>query len=146
TRLVLEWLVLVAGWSALLLLVHRTNRWDWLWVGHLAPAWIAGTVQTLRKFIEHLGRFGDNIYEMTRTVAYTSLLGRLASLSQLHVEHHGTHHRWPRVPIRNLPRATRIIQQEDPRCSVFPNHWAAFVDMLPHLIDPRVGPQWPHER
>ncbi len=141
-RLVFEWALLFAAWAAILLLVHRTGTWGWLLAGHLGPAWIAGSAQTVRKFTEHLGRFGETIPEMTRTVVYERPIGRAASRSQLHVEHHGTHHRWPGIPFHNLPEATPVVYEEQRARLLYPNHWAAVRDMLPNLLDPRVGPQW----
>ncbi|MGI9516166.1 MAG: fatty acid desaturase, partial [Pirellulaceae bacterium] len=141
-RLVIEWLFLAVFWAAILAAVGWTNTWTWFLVGHFVPAWITGSVQTLRKFTEHLGRFGNTIQEMTRTVVYTRPLGRAASSSQLHVEHHGTHHRWPRIPYHNLPAATPMVYKDAQPGMVFPNHLAAIRDMLPHLADPKLGPQW----
>lgn len=96
-RLLWEWSVLVGFWCAILVAVERTDAWEWFLIGHLAPTWMAGTVQTIRKFTEHLGRFGETILDMTRSVVYSGRVGRAASGSQLHVEHHGAHHRWPRI-------------------------------------------------
>lgn len=141
-RLLLDWCVLMAFWAAVLLTVTFTDTWEWFLVGHFAPAWITGTVQTIRKFTEHLGRFGETIPDMTRTVVYTRGLGCAASRSQLHVEHHATHHRWPRIPHHRLPEATRIICDDGRHGPVYPSHVAAIRDMLPHLADPKVGPQW----
>ena len=140
-RLVLEWGVLVLVWTAVLVAVAASDRWSWFIVGHLAPAWIAGTLQTIRKFTEHLGRSGETIFEMTRTVSDDGLLARAASRSQLHVDHHGTHHRWARIPACYLPQATKIVRRQQP-IDTFPSHFAAIADMLPHLLDPKVGPQW----
>ncbi len=141
-RLVVEWLLMAVVWSAVLLAVGFTDTWTWLLVGHVAPAWIAGSFQTIRKFTEHLGRFGETPLDMTRTVVYSRRAGQLASASQLHVDHHGTHHLWPGIPFHKLPEATPIVhQQRDPGC-IYTSHWAAIRDMLPHLADPRVGPQW----
>ena len=141
-RLAMEWCLLGVSWTGVLLAVSYTNTWNWFLVGHLAPAWIAGTAQTVRKFTEHLGRFGETIYDMTRTVVYTGRIGRVASASQLRVEHHGTHHRWPRIPYHKLPDATPIVYGKDARGRIYPHHFAAIRDMLPHLKNPRVGPQW----
>jgi fatty acid desaturase len=141
-RLIIEWVVLAGFWTGVLLIVVSTHTWKWFLVGHLAPTWIAGSVQTIRKFTEHLGRFGDNIYEMTRTVEYTRPVGRAASHSQLHVEHHGTHHRWPKSPSPKLPEATQITFHEESQGHTYPNHLVAIWEMLPYLADPKLGPQW----
>ncbi len=143
-RLVMEWIVLVVGWAVTLAAVHAYQVWDYVIVMHLAPAWLAGTMQTIRMFTEHLGMFGDDIVTMTRTVAYRGVAGRLASQTQLHVEHHAAHHRHARMPYYVLPEATQLVYADRPDGRTFPTHWAAIVDMLPWLVDPKLGPQW-HE-
>lgn len=142
TKLVFEWLFLIGFWTVVLSVVAYTDTWQWFLVGHFVPAWLAGTLQTIRKFTEHLGRSGDNIYEMTRTVVYRKPIGKLASTSQLHVEHHGTHHRWPRIPWHRLPEATEVVYDSPEPGLVYPNHLVAILDMMPHLLDPKLGPQW----
>lgn len=141
-RLFLEWLFLLGLWTVLLVVIEITGTWTWFLIGHLVPTWIAGTVQTIRKFTEHVGMFGDTILDMTRTVVYTHPISQAASRSQLHVEHHGTHHRWPGIPYHRLPEATAIIYGDSQPGPTYSSHWAAIRDMLPHLLNPRVGPQW----
>lgn len=139
-----EWLLLVGVWTGLILTIGRLGWWEPFVVGHLVGAWLAGTLQTLRKFVEHLGMTGDTILSMTRTVSYRGGLGRAASRSQLHVDHHGTHHRWARIPFQRLPAATRIAYGDPSAGPVYPTHLHALRHMLPSLVDPRVGPQWGH--
>jgi len=145
-RLVVEWLALAAFWGALLAIVHANGWWEWFIVIHLVPAWLAGSMQTVRKFTEHLGMFGDTIVSMTRMVIYRGPLGRAASASQRHVDHHATHHRHARIPHYALPEATEILYAEGSETArggrVFPNHLRAIVDMAPWMLDPKVGPQW----
>ena len=102
-RLFGEWSTLVVFWGVLLLSVIDQGWWPLFVVGHLVPAWLAGTLQTLRKFTEH------TILAMTRTVVYTGSVGRAASTTQLHVEHHGTHHRRARIPWNELPDVTPTV-------------------------------------
>ena len=142
TRLLLEWGILVGAWYIVLIVVTFTQTWSWFLVGHFIPAWLAGTLQTIRKFTEHLGKSGDTIFEMTRTVSYVGPIGLAASRSQMHVDHHAIHHRWARIPYLKLPQATSIVFNGTDHIETFPNHFAAVWDMLPHLWDPRVGPQW----
>ena len=141
-RLLMEWAGLVIFWSVLLLVVADRGWWGYFAAAHVIPAWIAGTLQTIRKFTEHLGMTGDSILAMTRTVEYRHALGKIASRSQLHVDHHGTHHRWARIPFYDLPKVTPEAYSADPTARTFSSHFAALGDMLPHLLDPKVGPQW----
>jgi fatty acid desaturase len=141
-RLIAEWVLLIGAWGGLLVLIDAKGWWEAFLVAHLIPAWLAGTMQTIRKFTEHLGMFGEGIIAMTRTVAYRGPIGRAASASQLHVEHHATHHRYARIPYYVLPKATDVVYADALNGRLFSNHMRAFLDMVPHLFNPRVGPQW----
>ena len=138
-RILIEWVALLAAWSAVLWVITVNGWWVVATVSFFAPAWLTGVLQTLRKFIEHLGMHGETIASMTRTVVYRKRIGRLASASQLHVDHHGTHHRHARIPYYDLPSHTPGVYGEE---RLFRSHLEACVDMLPHLLDPKVGPQW----
>ena len=75
-RLVCAWSALLAFWCVILAIVQINGWWEWFIVMHLAPAWLAGSMQTVRKFTEHLGMFGDTIVSMTRTVVYRGPMQR----------------------------------------------------------------------
>jgi fatty acid desaturase len=139
-RLLSELLVLLAFWAALVQLVTVHGWWPEFAVAHLVPAWLAGVLQTVRKFTEHLGMHGDSIPSMTRWVEHRRWPGRILSRSQLFVDHHGTHHRWPRIPWFALPNATPLARRDVG--PPFPAYLPAVRDALRHLRDPRVGPQW----
>jgi fatty acid desaturase len=138
-RILLEWGVLVTAWAAILWVITVNAWWPVATVSFFAPAWLAGVLQTVRKFIEHLGMHGETIASMTRTVVYQRPVGKLASASQLHVDHHGTHHRHARIPYFDLPEHTPAVYGRE---RLFRSHLEACLDMLPHLLDPKVGPQW----
>ena len=143
-RLVSEWAWLAIAWTTLLVVVHTQAWWGYFVAGHLIPAWIAGSLQTVRKFTEHLGMHGDSIFSMTRTVPTKSWLRRALSATQLHVDHHATHHRYPRIAHTELPAATQALLAEDDagEWRTFGSYAAAVCDALRHVADPRVGPQW----
>jgi fatty acid desaturase len=145
-RLVGEWIFLAGFWAATLAVVASNGWWEWFVVAHLAPAWLAGSMQTIRKFTEHLGMHGASIVSMTRTVVYRGPVGRAASASQLHVEHHAAHHRHARIPHYALPEATELVHALEAGGRRFPTHAHAVLDMLPHLADPKLGPQWTANR
>jgi len=138
-RLLGEWAFLIAAWAAVLWAVVALGWWRGFVVVFAVPAWGAGVFQTVRKFTEHLGMHGETIASMTRTVAYRGAVGRLASASQFHVDHHGTHLRHARIPYYDLPRVTPEVYGRD---RLFRTHLEAIADMAPHLLDPKVGPQW----
>lgn len=75
-RLVCAWSALLAFWCVILAIVQINGWWEWFIVMHLAPAWLAGSMQTVRKFTEHLGMFGDTIVSMARTVVYRGPMQR----------------------------------------------------------------------
>ncbi|MFG0305689.1 MAG: fatty acid desaturase family protein [Phycisphaerales bacterium JB040] len=141
-RLLMEWAVILVVWPAAIAAILSLGWLELFVVGWLVPAWIAGTAQTVRKFTEHLGMHGDTILTMTRTVAYTKPLGQAASRTQRHVDHHATHHQRARIPFYNLPEATRHAYGREPEARLYHSHAEAVLDMLPHLLNPKVGPQW----
>lgn len=143
-RLLQEWTLLAWTWSTVLVLVHVQGWWGCFVAGHLIPAWIAGTLQTLRKFTEHLGLHGETIFSMTRTVPVKTRIRRALSASQLHVDHHAAHHRFPRIPHAALPAATAqlVAEDRDGEWRLYPSYRAAVTDALRHLADPKLGPQW----
>ena len=141
-RLLLEWLLMAGFWSATLAVVYVAQAWQLFFVAVLAPGWLTGLMQTVRKFTEHLGLAGDSIPTTTRTVVYQGRLGCLLSRTQLHVEHHGTHHRWPRIPYANLPAATAIVESHGVAGLRYRTHFAATWAAFRHLANPRVGRQW----
>lgn len=142
TRITLEWMLIITVWTLAITIAHEQGWWPEFLVGFLIPAWLTGMFQTLRKFTEHLGMHGDTIMSMTRTVSYKGVIGKAASLSQMHVDHHGTHHRHARIPYYDLPDATPRVYSDGNEMYLFPTHFAAMRDMLPHLLDPKLGPQW----
>jgi len=112
-------------------------------IGYMAPSIIAGNLQSLRKFTEHLGLLGDTILTTTRTVVDEKIVGRLMSESMLHIDYHGTHHRYAKLPYYNLPAATEFVYEGNTaRVPIFPNYLSAMLDMARSLSNPRVGAQW----
>jgi len=141
-RLVFELALLAGCWGAALTVVAACGWWLPFAAAVLVPGWLTGVLQTLRKFGEHLGLAGDSILTTTRSVVYDGAFGRLLSSTQLHVERHATHHRWPRIPYRNLPAATDDLRANGPGGRFYPSHARAVGEALHHLRDPRVGRQW----
>jgi len=142
-RIRLEYVFGAFVWLAMLGTVGHYGWWEAFGVGYLVPACLAGNLQSLRKFTEHMGLTGDSILTVTRTVADPRWFGNLLSESMLHIDYHGTHHRYARLPYYNLPIATPYIYNGDrPALPIFPNYARAMLDMLRTLGNPRVGRQW----
>lgn len=144
-RMVAEYVLLVAAWSAALTAVAVFGWWEAFLVGFMVPAFLTGLFQTLRTLVEHLGLFGDSPLTLSRTIVAEGALSRFISTSMMHVDQHGPHHAFGRVPHHRLPDATRELcggSQSEAVVSVFRSYLQAGWDMLPHLLDPKFGPQW----
>ena len=130
-------------WGTLFGLAAIYDGWQVLLIGYFVPVVIAGNLQSLRKFTEHMGLCGDTILSTTRTVVDRRWFGRLMSDSMLHIDYHGTHHRYAKVPHYNLPAATPLVYKPgQPAVPIFSSYSSAMLDMLWTLHDPRVGRQW----
>ena len=130
-------------WAGIFGVVHGFGLWGPFLAGGVVPFALAGAAQTLNKYAEHLGLHGRSVLGLTRTVAAGGPAAAAVSAAVLHVDAHGTHHRYAKIPHYNLPAATpyALAGGREP-CPVFPSLAAAVLDMLPHLADPKVGPQW----
>ncbi|MGE3313790.1 MAG: fatty acid desaturase [Planctomycetaceae bacterium] len=140
-RIALEYLACAALWSLFLIAATITQTWEYFLVGYIAPVAVAGMYQTLNKYTEHLGLTGDSILSNTRTVAADSTAGQIFSYTLQHVDHHGTHHRFAKIPYYNLPQATPIVYEQESG-PLYRNYWSAFFDMVRCLPDPKAGFQW----
>lgn len=142
-RIILEYAVCVVVWGALIALLTVMGWWKPFLIGYFVQALIAGNLQSLRKFTEHLGLLGDSILTNTRTVVDPSPVGHSLSLSMLHIDYHGTHHRFAKVPYYNLPEATpHVYDGREAAVPIFTSYWSAMWDMARSLGNPRVGKQW----
>lgn len=138
-RFALELALLGVFWIAVLAALWRSGHHLDFVVAWLIPAWMTGVLQTLRKFTEHLGLGGDSIMSRCRTIAYRGRFARWLSESQLHVEHHGTHHRYPSVAWDRLPTETDRLWSGAAPGSHYASHWPALREALGWLGDPMVG-------
>ena len=121
----------VTGTSASLLIVY------------LIPALLAGNLQSLRKYTEHQGLFGSTPLAATRSVVGDSIVDSAIRFTLFNEPYHGVHHQFGSVPQRRLPDAMPLAFRADSGSAcTFQSYTRAFLDMLPHLRDPRIGPQW----
>ena len=129
--------------TAALVIVAWWNLWYYWAMMYLVPALLAGFMQSLRKYIEHMGLMGSTILESTRSVVSTSLLGRLLAFTMFNEPYHGVHHKYARLPQTALPEFTELLvtntKEEVPP---FPSYYHAFCDMVRSLGNPRIGAQW----
>ena len=105
-RIILEYAASLLFWATTLTIIHLQGWWMEFLVAYLVPAMLSGMVQTMRKFTEHMGLLGDGPLTSTRSVIHEDLPGEILSASMLHVNHHGTHHRFGKVPYHQLPTET----------------------------------------
>lgn len=130
-------------WGTILGLVAWFNVWNWFLVLYFIPAFIAGNMQSWRKYIEHVGLSGNTGRSATRSIIVETTAGRFVALSLLHQPLHGVHHVKSSIPYDELPDHVDLIDPaEEGDTTPFPNYRSAFADLLKCLRDPRVGAQW----
>jgi fatty acid desaturase len=130
-------------WSLILAATAWLGAWKYfLWM-YLAPAYLAGNLQSWRKYIEHVGLTGSTVNSSTRSIVSTGLAGRLVSFTLLHEPYHGVHHRRSGLPHAELPGHVAELEPRHPGESApFPSYWHALLHLFRNLPDPRVGAQW----
>ena len=56
------------------------------------PAWLAANMQSLRKYIEHVGLTGSTVNSSTRSIVADGWLANFVTFTLLHEPYHGVHH------------------------------------------------------
>ena len=87
-------------WSLVITLVISFNLWPWFFWNYLIPAFIAGNLQSWRKYIEHVGMSGNSARGATRSIVANTWCGKLMSITLLHEPLHGIHQSATRSAIR----------------------------------------------
>jgi fatty acid desaturase len=142
-RIWAELLLAVVFWAVALTLVARFQLWPWFFWNYFIPGFIAGNLQSWRKYIEHVGMSGNTARSATRSIVADTWPGELMSLTLLHEPLHGIHHLQSKLPHFELPEhAESLAAQEEGDTEPFPNYRSALVDLIHRLPDPRVGRQW----
>ena len=133
----------IVVWSAILGVIAYFHWWIYLLIAYVCPAYLAGMMQSLRKYVEHMGLTGGKVLECTRTVIPRTLLGRFVVWTMFHEPYHGVHHKLPRLPHTALPQHRDLLEPPvGDEIPPFPNYRSALRDMLATLHDPRIGAQW----
>lgn len=142
-RIWTEIVIMALGWIAVLSVMAWLDLWKYfLWL-YLAPAVLAGNLQSWRKYIEHVGMAGNSANGATRSIVAEGLMGRFVSFSLLHEPYHGVHHRYSGIPHAELPAHASELQPRTPEeLAPFPSYLHALVHLGRNLPDPRVGSQW----
>ncbi|MCA8988903.1 MAG: fatty acid desaturase [Planctomycetaceae bacterium] len=142
-RVLMEYGLIVLFWGSIAAILTWRGWWPEFFIAFGIPYAIAGMYQTLNKYTEHMGLFGDSVLSGTRTVIPRRLVDKTLSNMMQHVDHHGTHHRYARIPFYSLPLASPIVYGDrNPRNPVYSTYAGAFFAMLPTLLNPKAGSQW----
>lgn len=142
-RIWAELAIAIAFWGITVSLTAAFNLWPFLWLNYIVPAFIAGNLQSWRKFIEHVGLSGHSARSATRSIVADTWTGKFVSLTLLHEPLHGIHHIKSSLPHSELPTHTPWLRaSEEGDITPFPNYREAFKHLLRCLPDPRVGSQW----
>lgn len=138
-----EFILIAMAWAVILTAVTFFHVWNYFLLMHLIPAFIAGNLQSMRKYIEHVGLTGESINSATRSIVADNWGGRLVSFTLLHEPLHGIHHRRMSLPHSELPQFIGDLTPSHPDDRPpFPNYTHAFIHLFHCLADPRVGAQW----
>ena len=130
-------------WSASLAAVAVFDAWKYfLWL-YLIPAWLAANMQSLRKYVEHVGLTGATVNASTRSVIAEGWHAKFICFTLLHEPYHGVHHWRSGLSHPELPQHAEVLEPTVPEESPpFHTYRAALHDLFVHLPDPRVGAQW----
>ena len=138
-----ELALMVVVWTLIVIGVSHFHVWQYfLWM-YLVPTFIAGNLQSWRKYIEHVGLTGNTVNSGTRNIVARGWSGRLMAFSLLHEPFHGLHHMHVGLPHAELPRLAPELEPQTPdEIHPFPSYRHALLHLLRSLADPRVGSQW----
>src|SRR5207253_477601 len=115
---------LAAFWAVIIGLVVWFDAIPVFVAAYLIPAVIAGNVQSLRKYVEHVGLTGRG-HALTRSVRNPSWLGRLTAWLLFQEPYHDVHHLYPKVPQEALPVVAAAENPIPPELPVFRSYTAA---------------------
>lgn len=142
-RIRVELMMMLVVWTGVLLAVGYFQVWEYfLWM-YLLPTFIAGNLQSWRKYIEHVGLTGPTVNSATRNIVAQGWPGRVFAFTLLHEPFHGLHHLHVGLPHAELPRLSpELAPKAEGEIHPFPNYRSALLHLLRSLADPRVGSQW----
>ena len=138
-----ELALMLVVWLGIIAAVGFFQVWTYfLWM-YLLPTFIAGNLQSWRKYIEHVGLTGSTVNSATRSIVARGWPGRLFAFTLLHEPFHGLHHLHVGLPHAELPRLAPELEPKHPdEIKPFPSYTHALLHLLRSLANPRVGAQW----
>ena len=142
-RIWAELVLMLVVWIGVVAAVAHWHAWRYfLWM-YLVPVYLAGNLQSWRKYIEHVGMTGSTVNSSTRSIVAHGWSGRLVAFTLLHEPYHGVHHLHMGLTHAELPhRAPELAPQTADEIHPFPSYRHALLHLLRNLPDPRVGAQW----
>jgi fatty acid desaturase len=142
-RIWAELALMLVVWIGITTAVSHWHAWRYLLWMYLVPAFVAGNLQSWRKYIEHVGMTGNTVNSSTRSIVAKGWPGRLVAFTLLHEPFHGVHHLHMGLAHAELPqRAAELNPQTADENHPFPSYRHALLHLLRSLADPRVGAQW----
>lgn len=143
-RVWVEFAIILVVNTLIVVAVAHWQIWNYFLWSYVAPALIAGNLQSWRKYIEHVGLKGHTARSATRSIVADTWTGRLLSLTLLHEPLHGIHHIRAGLPHSEYPEHVDLLQpQFEGEVAPFPNYRSALKHLLRNLSDPRSGSHWP---
>ncbi|MEQ1860230.1 MAG: fatty acid desaturase [Chthoniobacteraceae bacterium] len=142
-RIWLEFAGTAVVWTAILTAIAIFDAWKYfLWL-HVMPAWLAANMQSLRKYVEHVGLTGSTVNSATRSIVAEGWVATFLNFTLLHEPYHGVHHWRSGLPHLELPQHAEALEPSaDEERPPFRTFSAALRDLFINLADPRVGAQW----
>ena len=142
-RIWMEFAVAALVWTAILTAIAVFDAWKYfLWL-HVIPAWLAANMQSLRKYVEHVGLTGSTVNSSTRSIVAEGWVANFLVFTLLHEPYHGVHHWRSGLPHPELPQHVAALEPGTPEeRPPFRTFRAALHDLFINLPDPRVGAQW----
>jgi len=142
-RIWIELGLIAAVWAIILTFDALTGAWKYfLWM-YFVPGWIAGNMQSLRKYVEHVGLTSMTINGSTRSIVAEGWFAQFICFTLLHEPYHGVHHWRSGLPRPELPMHTEALEPKDPEDRPpFRTYGAALWDLMVNLPNPKVGAQW----
>lgn len=142
-RIWVEFAAMALVWLAILTTCSLLDAWKYLLWMYFMPGWLAGNMQSLRKYVEHVGLTGTTVNSSTRSVVAEGWHAKFICFTLLHEPYHGVHHWRAGLPHPELPEHAGALEPAVPEeRPPFHNYSAALRDLMINLPNPRVGAQW----
>ena len=142
-RIWIEFGIIAVVWATILTTDALLGAWKYFWWTYFIPAWLAANMQSLRKYVEHVGLTGSTVNGSTRSIVAKGWVAAVVNFTLLHEPYHGVHHWRPGLQHPELPgHAAALeptVEEERPPFHTF---GAAVLDLFRNLANPRVGAQW----